>query len=100
MAVDGEKGSGDSSDSEKKKINASSHEQKKALMIDPTSPYYLTSGDNLGIVVTSVQLKEDNYDEWSKAVRNAFRAKKKLGFIDGKIPKPETIHLNSKSGRR
>ena len=88
MAVSGEKGSDDTSDSEKKNTNASGHKQKKALMIDPTSPYYLTSGDNPGIIVTPVQLKGDNYDEWSKAVRNAFRAKKKLGFLDGKILKP------------
>ncbi|KAJ1406912.1 Zinc finger, CCHC-type [Sesbania bispinosa] len=56
-------------------------------MTDPTSPYYLTAGDNLGVIVTPVQLKGDNYEEWAKALRNAFKAKKKLGFVDGKIPK-------------
>ncbi|KAJ1384615.1 Zinc finger, CCHC-type [Sesbania bispinosa] len=61
---------------------------KKELMTDPNSPYYLGAGDHLGIVLTPVQLKGDNYDEWSKPVRNAFQAKKKIGFIEGKIPKP------------
>ena len=40
------------------------------------------------MVITQVQLKGENYEEWAKAIRNALRAKKKLGFIDGKIDKP------------
>ncbi|XP_070057457.1 uncharacterized protein [Nicotiana tomentosiformis] len=62
---------------------------KKTPMNDPTSPYFLLSADHKGIYITLVVLKGDNYDEWAKAVRNAFRAKKKLGFIDGMITKPK-----------
>ncbi|XP_021732651.1 uncharacterized protein LOC110699455 [Chenopodium quinoa] len=34
-------------------------------------------------------LKGDNYEEWSRSLRNNLRAKKKLGFIDGTIKVPD-----------
>ena len=34
-------------------------------------------------------MKEDNYDEWARAIRTALRAKKKFGFIDGTVKKPK-----------
>ncbi|XP_071902564.1 uncharacterized protein [Coffea arabica] len=49
------------------------------------SPYTLYANDNPGNIITQVQLKEDNYDEWARAIRTALRAKKKFGFIDGTI---------------
>lgn len=61
----------------------------KTPMNDPMSPYYLLPADHTGIFITPVVFKGDNYDEWAKAIRNAFRAKKKLGFIDGLITKPK-----------
>ena len=64
------------------------YEQSKLRSTDPRSPYYIGSQDNPGVVITQVQLKGENYEEWAKAIRNALRAKKKLGFIDGKIDKP------------
>ncbi|KAL9673822.1 hypothetical protein QQ045_030084 [Rhodiola kirilowii] len=33
-------------------------------------------------------LKGDNYQEWEQALRNAFRARRKLAFIDGRITQP------------
>ena len=53
-----------------------------------TSPYALFSSDNPGALITSVQLKGDNYNEWAMEMGNALRAKKKMGFIDGTLPKP------------
>ena len=53
------------------------------------SPYTLYANDNPGNIVTQVQLKEDNYDEWARAIRTALRAKKKFGFIDGTIVQPD-----------
>ncbi|XP_070014836.1 uncharacterized protein [Nicotiana sylvestris] len=60
------------------------------------SPYFLLSADHTGICITHVVLKGDNYDEWAKAVRNAFIAKKRLGFIDRMItnPKEEGFELD------
>ncbi|XP_010274487.1 PREDICTED: uncharacterized protein LOC104609798 [Nelumbo nucifera] len=52
------------------------------------SPYYLTANDNPGNIITQVQLKGDNYEEWARAMRMALRAKKKIGFIDGSISQP------------
>ena len=46
------------------------------------TPYALTSNDNPGNIITQVQLKCENYDEW---VHTALRAKKKYGFVDGSI---------------
>ncbi|GKC31221.1 retrovirus-related pol polyprotein from transposon TNT 1-94 [Tanacetum coccineum] len=55
---------------------------KKINMI---SPYDITTLDNPGLVITQVQLKGDNYDEWSRSFRMAIRARKMFGFIDGTI---------------
>ncbi|KAF7821761.1 retroelement pol polyprotein-like [Senna tora] len=53
-----------------------------------SGPYALTSNDNPGNLITQVQLKGENYEEWARAVRTALRAKKKNGFIDGTIKQP------------
>ena len=53
-----------------------------------TSPYFLSANDNPGNIITQVQLKGDNYDEWARAMRTALRAKKKFGFIDGSVIQP------------
>lgn len=42
-----------------------------------TSPYTLFSSDNPGALITSVQLKGDNYNERAMKMMNALRAKKK-----------------------
>ena len=52
------------------------------------SPYDITILDNPGLLITQVQLKGENYDEWARSVRTALRARKKFGFIDGTITKP------------
>lgn len=52
------------------------------------SPYYLSASDNPGNIITQVQLKGDNYDEWARAIRTALRAKKKFGFVDGSMKEP------------
>ena len=41
--------------------DASTSQQRKSI-----SPYDITTLDNPGLVVTQVQLKGDNYDEWSR----------------------------------
>ena len=54
------------------------------------SPYYLASSDNPGSLITSVLFTHENYSEWSTELRNSLQAKRKTGFIDGTIVKPET----------
>lgn len=44
-------------------------------------PYYLHPSDNSGSVISPVQLKGENYEEWACSMRNSLRAKKKLLFI-------------------
>ena len=53
------------------------------------SPYDLNSNDNLGNIITQVQLKGDNYEEWAGAIRTSLRARRKWGFIEGKITQPD-----------
>ncbi|KAI6670061.1 hypothetical protein NL676_004946 [Syzygium grande] len=35
-----------------------------------------------GNLITQIQLKGENYEEWAQAMQTALRAKKKYGFID------------------
>ncbi|ESQ37535.1 hypothetical protein EUTSA_v10003107mg [Eutrema salsugineum] len=51
---------------------------------------YLHPSDRPGDLITTVQLKGENYEDWAKHVRNALRTKRKLGFIDGTLMKPTT----------
>ena len=68
----------------KKEDDGGSNSDRKML-----TPYALTSNDNPGNIITQVQLKGENYDEWARAVRTALRAKKKYGFVDGFIKQPD-----------
>ncbi|CAH9085933.1 unnamed protein product [Cuscuta epithymum] len=63
---------------------------------DISSPYYLSSADFPGMNICGMMLKgESNYREWSTAMKNALRAKRKVGFIDGSIPQPTTNTADS-----
>ncbi|PNX95257.1 retrovirus-related Pol polyprotein from transposon TNT 1-94 [Trifolium pratense] len=53
------------------------------------SPYDLNSNDNPGNLITQVQLKGENYDEWSKAIHISLRARRKWGFVEGTIEQPK-----------
>ena len=64
-------------------------------MVDPpkegeklSNHYSLNSNDNSGNIITQVQLRGENYDEWARAMWTALRAKKKYGFFDGMIKQP------------
>ncbi|KAK3020784.1 hypothetical protein RJ639_045856 [Escallonia herrerae] len=58
------------------------------------SPYDLTTNDNPVIIITQVQLKGENYDEWAHSIRTAMRARKKFGFIDGTIKRLDETSLD------
>ncbi|KAK3028580.1 hypothetical protein RJ639_039271 [Escallonia herrerae] len=62
---------------------------KDGIQRKTISPYDLTTNDNPGIIITQVQLKGENYDEWARSIWTALRARKKFGFIDRTIKRPD-----------
>ncbi|XP_030936013.1 uncharacterized protein LOC115961119 [Quercus lobata] len=56
-----------------------------------SSPYFLSSGDNPGVSLVVQPLTEENYNTWSGAILISLDAKIKLEFIDGSIPKPQSV---------
>jgi len=58
--------------------------------LNPPNPYFLNSSENLGnILVTQPLLGMKNYHSWSIAMILALTTKKKIGFVNGKNPKPD-----------
>lgn len=55
---------------------------------NPTNPYLLKTFDNPGTVLVTDFLTTENYAIWSRSMLRALRAKNKLGFVNGTIPKP------------
>lgn len=45
-----------------------------------STSYALNLKDNLGNIITQVQLKCENYDEWAHVMHTALQAKKKIWF--------------------
>ncbi|CAL9224790.1 unnamed protein product [Arabidopsis halleri] len=52
-------------------------------------PYDLSASDNPGTVISQVLLNGDNFEDWARELRTALCARKKFGFVDGSIKKPE-----------
>ncbi|KAL2927969.1 Retrovirus-related Pol polyprotein from transposon RE1 [Bienertia sinuspersici] len=55
----------------------------------PFSAYYFHPNKGTGAIISPILLKGDNYEEWSRSLRNNLLAKNKLGFIDGTIAVPD-----------
>lgn len=55
---------------------------------DPSSPYYLGTGDQPGNLISHVTLKGDNYVAWARALTLSLKARRKFGFVDGSIVHP------------
>ncbi|GAA0138469.1 hypothetical protein LIER_00212 [Lithospermum erythrorhizon] len=55
--------------------------------LDHTSPFYLSSNDNPGTIISTVTFNCHKYDEWSKSLRLSLIARRKYGFIDGSVIK-------------
>ena len=68
-----------------------------SIVMNVMTPYSLFSSDNPGAMITSVSLTGENYNEWSSEMQNALRAKKKKGFIDGTIAKPDAAGADLES---
>lgn len=52
------------------------------------TPVYLSSADSPRNIVCPVTLNGQNYSNWSRLMMNALKAKNKLGFVNGKLKKP------------
>nr|XP_023886309.1 uncharacterized protein LOC111998447 [Quercus suber] len=75
--------------------NTSSHSTNpigsSAIAVDvdkPSSPYFLPSAENPGIILVSQPLTAENYLHCSRSMTKALSAMNKLGFVDGSIPEP------------
>ena len=55
----------------------------------PKDPFFFSSTDLPGLVITPVVLKDNNYAEWSKSFRLSLVARHKVGFLNGTVVKPE-----------
>ncbi|KAL2898385.1 Ead protein [Bienertia sinuspersici] len=64
-------------------------DEKSTKVINTTPPLYLHPVSNTNIVVSSIVLHGDNYEEWDRSLCNAFK-ENKFEFNDGLI-KPLTI---------
>ena len=51
----------------------------------PSSPYFLHSSENLGLILVNQPLTEENYASWSRSIIYALDSKNKTDFIDGTI---------------
>ncbi|XP_056864308.1 uncharacterized protein LOC130511370 [Raphanus sativus] len=57
------------------------------------NPYYLHSNDHAGLTLVSDRLTtSSDFHSWRRSVRMALNVRNKLGFIDGTIAKPPSMH--------
>lgn len=57
-------------------------------VIDVNHPLFLHSSDNPGTLLVNQLLNDQNYLQWSRAIKLALSAKMKLGMIDGTVTRP------------
>jgi len=57
-------------------------------MSDPNSPYYLSSADHPGNIISPITFNGSNYANMVHIVSNAQKSKNKYGFVDGTLTKP------------
>ena len=56
----------------------------------PKNPYFLSASENpVSVLVTKPLLGMRNYHSWSRAMILALTAKKKIGFINGRVLMPD-----------
>ena len=58
---------------------------------DPQSPYFLSSSNHSGYIISLVILNGYNYGNWSQLLINALKSKNKLGFVNGTLQKPIAV---------
>ena len=70
------------------KLETTNAEKSGDVVRKTPSPYDLNSSDNPGNLITQVQLKGENYDEWSRAMCTSLCARRKWEFVEGNILQP------------
>lgn len=65
---------------------ASASSSSHSPVLDVNHPFYLHNGDNPGMAIVTQLLTEQNYQQWSRAVKLALSTKLKLGPIDESTP--------------
>ncbi|GAA0162876.1 hypothetical protein LIER_18876 [Lithospermum erythrorhizon] len=55
---------------------------------DHKDPYYTSSSDLLGNIITPIVLRSTNYDEWARSIRLSFTSQRKITFLEGTEAKP------------
>ncbi|KMT17196.1 hypothetical protein BVRB_2g038990 [Beta vulgaris subsp. vulgaris] len=64
--------------------------EKRIIPVIPmSSPLYLHPSDTPNMSRTTTKFNGENYDLWAATVKNGLDAKNKLGFIEGKVEKPQ-----------
>ncbi|XP_075649850.1 uncharacterized protein LOC142620354 [Castanea sativa] len=78
------------SDSDPTPNQSTQHVPQSNTKSHSPNQFFLSASDNPGnILVTQPLLGMNNYQSWSRAMVLALTAKKKIGFVNGKIAKPE-----------
>ncbi|PKI53974.1 hypothetical protein CRG98_025585 [Punica granatum] len=65
--------------------------------VQTSAIFKIGASDSTGLQITSCLLNGDNYLTWSRAMRIALTAKGKLGFVEGRVPKPPAGDPNLES---
>ncbi|XP_074300237.1 uncharacterized protein LOC141631471 [Silene latifolia] len=65
------------------------------MPIPLSSPLFLYPSDSPSLKLTHTLFNGDNYELWAEAVKNGLDAKKKLGFVDGTVKKPEGSEVDN-----
>ncbi|XP_030479061.1 uncharacterized protein LOC115696292 [Cannabis sativa] len=63
--------------------------QSRLVVDDPSSPFFLSTGDHPGLILVTTVLTGTNYQPWKRGITMALTAKNKIAFINGSIPRPE-----------
>ncbi|XP_039682887.1 uncharacterized protein [Medicago truncatula] len=82
----------DSSDSDVQSVVIDRHSKDPSQ--DPRSPYFLHPSENPGAVLVSPSLNDNNYHNWSRAMRRALSSKNKIKFINGTLLQPPVLDPN------
>lgn len=62
-------------------------ERSRGTSVNSDDPLALQTSDNPGMTLVTAPLTDSNYLTWNRLIRRALAAKKKIGFINGILPK-------------
>ncbi|XP_021836616.2 uncharacterized protein [Spinacia oleracea] len=60
---------------------------------DPASPFYLHPTDNTANQLVSVKFMGEGYGDWRRSMMISMSSKNKLGFVNGRLPKPDPTDI-------